>query len=222
MKRLILVRHGTYSHRSPMVVDLDCPLTRSGRREVSHAADRLLELQIQPDLMVNSPALRTVETAQIMSNKFGVSEENVRAVEEIYEAERAEILRIVHELDDSFETVMLVGHNPAATELLHLLVDTEIGTLPPASFVVFESTVDHWRQVSFQTTQLVHFSAPKVKGETYGWWWRFTFWRRQKVQKIELFIVFFVVLLFILGLIAVIVQFSTDPAGMPQQGSMGR
>jgi len=222
MKTLIIVRHGAFSHDDPMVPDRGHPLSLRGRREAAEAAEQFAALAITPDLVLSSPARRAVETTDIFAKKLGLSKERLRAEEEIFEAEKREILRIVHRQSEDCDTVMVVGHNPGMISLLNHLVDDDITKMTSSSFAVLETDADRWNQISFRNSRLVHYWTPKVKGPNHGWWWRFTFWRRQKVQKIELFVVFLIGLLLILGVIALIVTSSTDSAGMPQQGSMGR
>ncbi len=222
MKTLIIVRHGAFSHKKPGVQDADRPLNRRGRHEAADAADRFAELQITPDIILSSSARRARETTEIFQKKLKLPAEHIRVEREIYEAEKREVFRIVHRLRDSYETVMLVGHNPGMTSLLHHLVDSDVEKMPSSSFAVVELDVDSWQHVSFRTAKQIHYYAPEIKLPHHGWWHRFTFWRRQREQKVELFVVFLIGLLLILGIIALIVTFSFDPAGIPQQGSMGR
>ena len=224
MKTLVIVRHGAFSHSNPAVLDVDRPLNLRGRHEAVEAAGRFAALGIQPELILSSPARRVIETTGIWNKKLKLPAERLQVEPEIYEAERAEILRIVHRQDDSNDIVMVVGHNPVMTSLLHHLVDSNIAKMPSSSFAVVELAVNSWRQVSFKTASLTHYSAPAVKDphEQQGWLWHLIFWSRQKVQKIELFLVFLVGLLVILGLITMLVRSSTDSSAMPVQGSMGR
>jgi len=222
MKTLIIVRHGAFSHDKPGVLDAAHSLNHRGRHDVAAAAERFAALQITPDLVLTSPARRARETTEIFQKKMKLPEDRLQPEAEIYEAEKREVLRIVHRQDDSNDIIMIVGHNPGMTSLLHHLVDGEVEKMPSSSFAVVELDVNSWRQVSFKKATLKHFSAPEVKEPHHSWWWRFTFWRRQRMQKVELFVVFLIGLLLILGIIALIVSSSTDSAGMPQQGSMGR
>ena len=215
MKTLIIVRHGAFSHKKLGVLDEDHPLNRQGRHEVADAADRFAALQLTPDLVLSSSACRAHETAEIFQKKLKLPKERLQIEEEIYEAEKRDVLRIIHRQDDSNEVIMLVGHNPGMTALLHHLVASDVPKMLSSSFAVVELDVNNWRQISFKNSRLVRYSTPEVKELRRSLWWRFAFWRRQRMQKVELFVVFLVGLLLILGVIALIVNFSTDSAGMP-------
>ncbi len=222
MKTLIIVRHGVFDHSDPQIADVDRSLNRHGHHQADRMADRFSELKIKPDLLVSSTAKRAVETAQIYAKKLDISPEAIRVEENIFQAERSEILRVVQSFDDDAQTVVLFGHHPGVTKLLHHLVDSEVEKMSLASCAVLELSSESWRSVSFKQGKLVEYIEPKGKEKNFGLWWRFTFWRRQRMQKIELFVVFIIGLLVILGVIMLIVGSSTDSAEIPQQGSMGR
>lgn len=219
MKRLIIVRHGAFGYDTPGVLDTAHPLNRQGRYEAARAAEQLAALKSTPDLIMTSPACRARETAETFNKELQLAPECLCEETGIYEAEKTEILRIVQRLNDSIDTVMLVGHNPGVSSLLNYLVDSDIGLMSTSSFAVVELDVNRWSQISFKTSKLVHYYAPESNVQSFGWWQRFTLWQRQRMQKVELFVVFLIGLLLILGIIALIVASSTDPAGLPLQGS---
>ncbi len=185
-------------------------------------ARRFSAVNLHPDLLVSSSAKRAVETAEAYARTLDISSEAIQINKDIFEAERAEILRAVHALDDCAGTVVLFAHHPGVTNLLHHLVHSEVEKMPLGAFALLELSAESWRTVSFKKGRLIQYEIPKEKSEPHGWWWQFAFWRRQRMQKVELFTVFLAGLLLILGIIALIVRSSTDSAGMPQQGSMGR
>ncbi len=211
MKTLILVRHGEFVRGDPFVPNIGCPLARDGKREVGEAAVRFAGLGIQPDLILSSPARRAGETAEIFSKKLGIPPKNIQVDKELFEAEKREILRVVHQLDDSLDTVMLVGHNPAVSELLHHLVSTDVYNLKLAACAVLELSVDRWLDANFGKAELANFDEPVIKPPEIGWRDRFDHWRREHTQKIELFFVFLIGLLVILGVVALVIQFNADP-----------
>jgi len=222
MKTLVIVRHGAFSHSDPQIADADRPLNHHGHHQVDRMAARLSTLQIKPDLWVSSSAKRAVETAEAYAKRFEIPPNAIRIEDDVFEAERSEILRVVQALPDSAQVAVLVGHHPGVTKLLHHLTDGGVEKMSLGSFAVLELSATSWQSVSFKKGRMIEYAELQEKELHHGLWWRFTFWRRQRMQKVELFIVFLVGLLLILGVIALIVGSSTDSAGLPQQGSMGR
>jgi len=173
MKTLVIVRHGAFDHSGQQIADVDRPLNREGRCQVEETARQFDHLNLSPDLLVSSAAKRVVETAEVYAKKLDVSSEAIRIEENIFEAERAEILRVVQSFEDDVQTAILFGHHPGVTDLLHHLVDSEIEKIPLGGFVVLELFAESWRFVSFKKGRLLAKAQPKGKASR-----RFAFWRR--------------------------------------------
>lgn len=212
MKTLILVRHGEFQHKDPFVPDIGRPMTRKGRRDLLAVAGRFADLGIVPDLIITSPARRTGETAEIFGKKVGLSLDQMKVNEDLFEAEKREILRIVHLLDDSLDTVMLVGHDPAMTSLLHHLVTAEVYNLKFASFAVLN--IDgRWRDAAFGRAELAHLDVPKPEVVKIGWREKLACWKRERIQKIEVATIFAICLLLIMAAVAAMIYFRASKAG---------
>lgn len=212
MKKLIIVRHGDFIKGNPFVPDIGCPLSRDGKRQVAEAAARFAGLGIKPDLILISPSRRTGESAEILGRKLGISKKSIRVKKEMFEAEKPEIVRIVHQLDDSLNTAMLVGHDPAMSALLHHLVTTDVYNLKPASYAVLEVASDRWSETVFGKVTLAHLDVPEVKPITYGWKDRLAYWYRENNRKIELLVIFLISLLLVLALTALTIHFVVNHA----------
>lgn len=219
MKKLIIVRHGDFVKGNPFVPDIGCPLSREGKRQVAEAAARFAGLGIQPDQILISPSRRTGESAKILGRKLGISSKNIRVKREIFEAEKPEIVRIVHQLDDSLNTVMLVGHDPAMSALLHHLVATDVYNLKPASYAVLEIDADRWTETAYGKVKLAHLDVPEVKPLTYGWRDRLAYWYRENNRKIEILVIFLISLLLILGVTALSIHLVVNHAGQAPTNS---
>ncbi|QHI68676.1 SixA phosphatase family protein [Tichowtungia aerotolerans] len=211
MKTLILVRHGEFMHKDPFVPDIGRPMTRKGRRDLQAVAARFAELNIVPDLIVTSPARRTGETAEIFGRKVGLSRDQMQVNEDLFEAEKREILRVVHLLDDKLDTVMLVGHDPAMSSMLHHLVNADVYKLKFASFAVLNIS-GRWRDASFGRAELVHLDVPRPVPVKIGWREKLACWKRERIQKLEVFSVFMVCLLLILAAVAAMIYFTAHKA----------
>ena len=115
MHRLLLLRHAKSSWDDPSLADHDRPLAPRGHRAAERMADHLRSSVPHPDLVLCSPALRTRETLDRMSNAFGDAE--VVVDDELYGAGDDELLERLRAVDDRFETVAVIGHNPGIHDL---------------------------------------------------------------------------------------------------------
>jgi len=178
MKKLVIVRHGIESRDDVMRSDAENPLAPRGRRETATAVGQFVSLGNRADAIVASYARRSLDTAEIWKKALKVPDERLRVETDIYEAERSDILRIVRQLDDANDTVVLIGHNPGVIELLHHLVGRGVERMTPSSFAVISLETDSWSRISLQGTELVHYYAPPPAATDQSLWQRLAFWRR--------------------------------------------
>jgi len=65
-----IVRHAEAIERSPLVPEEHRFLTRRGRRRFRKAAKSLATLGIEPDIILTSPLIRSVQTADILAERL--------------------------------------------------------------------------------------------------------------------------------------------------------
>ena len=121
-KTLVLLRHAK-ADNPPAVADIDRPLTARGHADAAAAGAWLSHRGFVPDLVVCSPSRRTRETWHGVALALTTAPD-VRYDEEVYAASARELLDLVCAVDDSTDTVLMVGHNPGISELSVLLDDT--------------------------------------------------------------------------------------------------
>jgi phosphohistidine phosphatase len=131
-KTLYLARHAKSSRDNPQLSDFTRPLNKRGQGDASMMAGILKSKGVSPQLILSSPALRARQTAEIYHDLIGGT---LRFDERIYEASPTSLLYLVQETLQDHDSVMIVGHNPALTELNAILGDTPIYNLPTAAVV---------------------------------------------------------------------------------------
>jgi len=72
-KSLFLLRHAKAVTGGLMIQDIDRPLSEKGVRDANKLANKLVKKCITFDLILLSPAIRTITTAQIISNGLRTS-----------------------------------------------------------------------------------------------------------------------------------------------------
>jgi phosphohistidine phosphatase len=157
MKKLLLVRHAKAVHDADYS-DFERPLKHSGTRDAITMTDRLSRQSVIPQLLVTSPSLRTLATADIFAEHLGLRKpaEDGR----IYDASRQTLLDIINQFPDEYSFIGLVGHNPGISQLLDYYTGDSRDVSPGAvALITFE--VDEWELVSRDTGKLTWFSSPK-------------------------------------------------------------
>lgn len=112
--QLFLIRHARAEDRSPDVDDAARPLTKRGRREFARAVRRLDRAGVQFDLVLHSPLLRAIETADLLTP---LVDGETRVTPRLAEPPGFELLEHL-----TGDRTALVGHEPWLSELVFWLV----------------------------------------------------------------------------------------------------
>lgn len=150
MKTLLILRHAKSSWKFPDLSDHDRPLNRRGKRDAPEMGRVLKDKQLVPDLIVSSTATRAKDTAVAVANRSGYKGKKIKN-ESLYAAEPAAYLKVIRELDDDYERVLIVGHNPGVEELIETLTG-EIHIIPTCTLAQIEFDVDNWSDVLLRLT----------------------------------------------------------------------
>ncbi len=111
---LWLLRHAEAVDGLP---DSDRPLSERGIHQAESAGRALARLDVRLDVCLTSPKLRAVQSAQLACELLGVTP----TVEPALSGEPFD----VHSLIAGLEDVMLVGHDPSFTLLVHDLTGAQ-------------------------------------------------------------------------------------------------
>jgi phosphohistidine phosphatase len=161
MKRLYLIRHAKSSWKDPTVVDFDRPLNKRGKRDAPFMGKRIKSYQVQPDLIISSPANRAAKTAKIIAEEIGVPKKQIVYDESIYEAGVASLLHVIRNIDNSANQVMLFGHNPGLTMLAEYLTHILVDNIPTCGIFCVDFAIDSWKEVAEGSGKVVFFDYPK-------------------------------------------------------------
>jgi phosphohistidine phosphatase len=132
-RTLILLRHAK-SDWSGHEADIARPLAKRGRRQAPDAGRWLATNIDSIDLAVVSPASRARSTWDLVSAELDLPP-LTRFDDRMYAASSDELLNVVRDLSDDFETVVLVGHNPGLEDLASLLTG-EPAPMPTSALAV--------------------------------------------------------------------------------------
>ena len=116
MKKLYLIRHAKSSWKNLSLDDFERPLNKRGKCDAPFMGELLRAKNILPDLILASSALRAKSTAEIIAKKLKASKKIVFDAD-IYEASSSTLESIISSIDDKYNTLFLVGHNPGLNML---------------------------------------------------------------------------------------------------------
>jgi phosphohistidine phosphatase len=161
IKILTLIRHAKSSWKDESLLDLDRPLNRRGRRDAPIMGQRLAARESYADLMISSPAARALATAEAIAEAIEYPEAEIVVDERLYGADAFEWIEVIQGLDDGWDRVMCVGHNPGLTDLVDDLSPDPIGNVPTCGVVELKFDTDSWALVGRVEPAAVDFYYPK-------------------------------------------------------------
>jgi phosphohistidine phosphatase len=124
-RRLIVMRHAK-AGELPGGPDFERALKSRGRSDSAAAGEWLAAGGYRPDAVICSAARRTRQTWHYVSEALG-GQVSCTAERRLYEADAGDVIEIVRATDAATHTLMYVGHNPAAAEVVEILT----GATPP-------------------------------------------------------------------------------------------
>jgi phosphohistidine phosphatase len=163
MKILYLVRHARAELGSHTKEDVKRELMPSGIEDALKMGQRLLAQHAQPQLIVASSATRTLATAELIASKLHVSATSIQQESKLYNASFKVWLDVIHDLDEQYERVMLVGHNPGITQTVNYFGGEDIASMPTAGVYAVSFDVEDWQAVHGQGATALFFDSPKFK-----------------------------------------------------------
>ncbi len=147
MRHLVVVRHAK-AEADAAGGDHERALTARGRAQAEQVAEVVAALGAgvpAPTLVLTSSARRAVQTAEPLGRRLPSVPVDVDA--SLYRADADDLVDRLRLLGDE-PTVVVVGHNPAAVDLVALLVGAPPDRFPPASVAVVALGVDRWAQTA--------------------------------------------------------------------------
>lgn len=159
MKRLLIIRHAKSSWDDPSVDDFDRPLNNRGLKNAPLMGQVIKEKNIQPDMILHSPAKRTTQTAQLIAKEINF-DKALTPNQYIYEAYVSTLQEVISYTYDTVNTLFLVGHNPGVTALAYTYCNFK-EEMPTCAIVEIEFECDSWMDVSKNNAKLIAYEYPK-------------------------------------------------------------
>jgi len=164
MKTLTIFRHAKSSWNFPELADHDRPLNKRGERDAPIMGNRLKVAGIQPSLIISSSAERTWTTAKIIAKQIAYPLDFLQHETELYHAGVNKLLDIIAVQDNSFNSIMIVGHNPGLTDLANEFSPGLTSNIQTSGFVSLLIGTSDWDLRSRDSVELITYDHPKKIG----------------------------------------------------------
>lgn len=161
MKRVIIVRH---AKSVPYGYDDDFrrDLTDRGINDAENISLRLKEMGIAADLVIASPATRTMHTASIFCDNLGYNLKSIRQESSFYGGLTTQsFVDMLQQLSEEIQTVFVFGHNPTVYYWVYNLVKHFTSDMPTCSTVILDFPVEKWSGVGARGGKIAFQFVPK-------------------------------------------------------------
>jgi phosphohistidine phosphatase len=158
MKRLLLIRHAKSSWDFPELDDHDRPLNKRGQRDCLTMSTRLFERGEVLSAVVSSSANRAVTLAECITNKLNIELYKDKA---FYTFSSIDLFNQIRLLPDQLQSIGIVGHNPAITDLVNNLLDINLSNAPTSGIVAIDCEIKKWEELNFENCKFDYFDYPK-------------------------------------------------------------
>ena len=159
MKNLIIVRHCKSSWKDPSLSDFDRPLNKRGNIDGELMSNYLREKEKKIDKLILSTSIRTRLTSKYFIEKIHFN--SISYLDELYHASYSDIINIISKVENNFNNIMVIGHNPGLTELINHFSDMRIYNIPTSGIIKVEFKEDKWSKITENKGKIVYKKFPK-------------------------------------------------------------
>ena len=158
MKTIYFIRHAKAKKEGES--DFERRLSKRGKSDAQALSDILKEKNITPQTIYASSATRALSTAEIL--KDGIKFKGIfKTSDDLYEFESQNLLKFVKNIDDKANTIFIIGHNSAITEVCETLSDSVIGNMPTCAIFGIKFSVDNFSDIEEKIGEVIFYSYPK-------------------------------------------------------------
>ncbi|MFA6924980.1 MAG: histidine phosphatase family protein [Bacteroidales bacterium] len=165
MKTLYIVRHAKSDRDNFSVEDFERPLNERGLKDAALIAEYIAKKGISPDIVIASPAIRAMKTAQIFTHTLNYPPEKIIPEMNLYYSTIQEMEKVITDISDEYNSAMIFGHNPTLTDFVNKHSDAMLDYMPTTGFAVINIEGNNWSNTVKNKNKLIFFVCPKMLNE---------------------------------------------------------
>lgn len=154
MKNLILIRHAKSNWDMPLK-DFDRPLEQRGVKDAHLVSSNIQNYIPKKFILWTSSAKRASDTAVIFAQNILYPIENIVYKDDLYTFDEKQLENSIKSCANTFDSVILFGHNAAITNFVNKFGDIFIDNVPTSGFVSLEFNTDNWEKISTGKTKKI-------------------------------------------------------------------
>ena len=146
MKKITFLRHSKSSWDYNLD-DIDRPLNNLGVSKIKKVAESSKAQFVNSDIIFSSSATRAIHTSLILTRSLSINSNRISICEDLYTFEFNEVVNFINKIENKYSEVVLVGHNPAYTEISNYFSENKILNLPTARWFSMKFDSNSWSDI---------------------------------------------------------------------------
>jgi len=160
MKQLLVLRHAKSSWKDSTLTDFNRPLNERGKRDAPRMGKLLSQLDLTPDLIITSAAVRAKLTAEAVADNCGY-DGDILATPDLYMGMPEDYITVLNQIEDVYTRIMIVGHNPGIEDFVEDLTD-QWHRMPTAALAYIKLDIKNWQAFDEESVgELLNIWLPK-------------------------------------------------------------
>lgn len=146
MKVITFLRHSKSSWENNLE-DIHRPLSEIGIEKIKKIAISSKDHFISSEIIFTSSANRALYTSVLLSRILSINLNKIRICDELYTFNHNKVFDFIETIDNNYSKVVLVGHNPAFTDISNYFSENKILNLPTARWFSVKFESDNWSDI---------------------------------------------------------------------------
>ena len=146
MKTITFLRHSKSSWDT-ILEDIDRPLNEVGVKKIKKVAKLSNDQFSNCEIIFSSSANRAIHTALILTRELSIKSNKIIVCEDLYTFNFKVVFNFITKIDNIYSNVVLVGHNPAYTEISNHFSENKILNLPTARWFSMKFDSNTWSDI---------------------------------------------------------------------------
>ncbi|MET1255705.1 SixA phosphatase family protein [Aliikangiella maris] len=162
MKIIHLIRHAKSCWDNPILADKLRPLNKRGHKDCQIMAKQIVEAGCNFKSVFVSNATRAKLTIELIQENLPNLKFDWSIARPLYTFDETQLLNWCQALSEELSEVVIVGHNPALTELINHLSRADLLNLPTCGYAKLHCSITTWQELHTNCAQLKMLLTPKM------------------------------------------------------------
>ena len=146
MKVITFLRHSKSSWENN-IEDINRPLSEIGIEKIKKIANLSKDHFISSEIIFTSSANRALYTSVLLSRTLSINLNKINICDELYTFDHNKVFDFIETINNNYSEVVLIGHNPAFTDISNYFSENKILNLPTARWFCLKFDTDSWSEI---------------------------------------------------------------------------